>query len=247
MSMFNDISCDGKGNEEEYVANSKVVSILAKKFGIGQWSFIGPGSEKKWYSMEENSPQGIWDHIADKMLLQFAESGCPIFRATTPLSRGNLKSKGHGKLSDTFYCGLSNNRDCFSHNCFCQLKEEIAAEPRAPLVSSPSQFPPTCVGCGDGGSPSQARHSRGRVECPEFGPRREVEEVDVHRGPSEPPFAGGFCPHVRWMADRQADIRDATMAGKAHEVARLCQVMGSAATDWSTVTVTPSMVSNTVR
>ena len=102
MSMFNDISCDGKGNEEECVANAKVVSILAKKFGIGQWSFIGPGSEKKWYSMEEISPQGIWDHIADKMLLEFAESGCPIFRATTPLSRGNLKNKGHGKLSFHF-------------------------------------------------------------------------------------------------------------------------------------------------
>ena len=78
------------------------LKVLAKKFGIGQWSFIGPGSEKKWYSMEENSPQGIWDHIADKMLLEFAESGCPIFRATTPLSRGNLKSKGHGKLSIHF-------------------------------------------------------------------------------------------------------------------------------------------------
>ena len=38
--------------------------------------------------MEENSPQGISDHIAEKMLLEFAESGCPIFRATTPLSRG---------------------------------------------------------------------------------------------------------------------------------------------------------------
>ena len=102
MSMFNDISCDGKGNKEECLANARVVSILAKRFGIGQWSFIGPGSEKKWYSMEENSPQGIWDHIADEMLLEFAESGCPIFRATTPLSRGSLKSKGHGKLSIDF-------------------------------------------------------------------------------------------------------------------------------------------------
>ena len=102
MSMFNDISCDGKGNEEECVANGRVVSMFAKKFGIGQWSFIGPGSEKKWYSMEENSRQGIWDHIADKMLLEFAESGCPIFRATTPLSRFDLKSKGHGKLSIHF-------------------------------------------------------------------------------------------------------------------------------------------------
>ena len=102
MSMFNDISCDKKDNEEECVANANVVSILAKKFGIGQWSFLGPGSEKKWYSMEENSPQGIWDHVADQMLLEFAESGCPIFRATTPLSRCNFKSKGHGKLSIHF-------------------------------------------------------------------------------------------------------------------------------------------------
>ena len=52
--------------------------------------------------MEENSPQGIWDLIAEVMLLEFAESGCPIFRATTPLSRGSLKSKGHGKLSIHF-------------------------------------------------------------------------------------------------------------------------------------------------
>ena len=97
MSMFNDISCDRKGNKEECLANARVVKVLAKRFGVGQWSFVGPGSEKKWYSAE-NSPQGAWDHIADEMLLEFAESGHPTFRATTPLSRGILKSKGHGKL-----------------------------------------------------------------------------------------------------------------------------------------------------
>ena len=102
MSMFNDISCDKKDDEEECLAKCSTRIFVCKKFGIGQWSFIGPGSEKKWYSMEENSPQGIWDHIADKMLLEFAESGRPIFRATTPLSRSNLKSKGHGKLSIHF-------------------------------------------------------------------------------------------------------------------------------------------------
>ena len=74
---------------------------LREKFGIGQRSFIGPGSEKKW-SSAENSPQGIGDHIADKMLLEFAESGHPIFRATTPLSRAILKSKGHERLSIHF-------------------------------------------------------------------------------------------------------------------------------------------------
>ena len=86
MSMFNDISCDRKGNKEECLANARVVKVLARRFGVGQWSFIGPGSEKKWYSAE-NSPQGAWDHIADEMLLEFAESGCPILRATTPLSK----------------------------------------------------------------------------------------------------------------------------------------------------------------
>ena len=33
------------------------------------------------------------------MLVELAESGGPIFRATSPLSRGRLKSKGSGKLS----------------------------------------------------------------------------------------------------------------------------------------------------
>ena len=63
--------------------------------------------------MKEDSPQGIWDNIAEKMLLEFAESGCPIFRATTPLSRGKLKSKGHGKLSIHFCCRPRNNWTVF--------------------------------------------------------------------------------------------------------------------------------------
>ena len=38
------------------------------------------------------------------MLLEFelAESGHPTFRATTPLSKGHLKSKGRGKLLTHF-------------------------------------------------------------------------------------------------------------------------------------------------
>ena len=100
MSMFNDISCDRK-DKDECLANAGVVKVLARRFGIGQWSFVGPGSEKKWYS-SENSPQGPWDNIAEQMLLEFAESGHSTFRATTPLSRGTLKSKGRGKLSIHF-------------------------------------------------------------------------------------------------------------------------------------------------
>ena len=74
---------------------------LQRNFGVGQWSFTGPGSKKKWYSAKKKSTRS-WDHIADEMLLEFTESGHPTFRATTPLSRGQLKSKGHGKLSIHF-------------------------------------------------------------------------------------------------------------------------------------------------
>ena len=102
MSMFNDISCGSRDNEKECMSNANLVSLYPKRFGKGQWSFIGPGSEKKWYSISEDSPQGEWDNMAERMLLEFAESGCPIFRATSPLSRGQLKSKGGGKLSIHF-------------------------------------------------------------------------------------------------------------------------------------------------
>ena len=47
------------------------------------------------------------------MLLEFAESGCPIFRATTPLSRGQLRSKGHGKLWIHFAADQETNETIF--------------------------------------------------------------------------------------------------------------------------------------
>ena len=81
MSMFNEISCGTKDNGEECLVNAKLVSLCAGRFGTGQWSFLGPGSEKKWYSISADSPQGEWDRIAEKMMLEFGESRHPVFRA----------------------------------------------------------------------------------------------------------------------------------------------------------------------
>ena len=114
MSMFTDISCGSRDNEKECMSNANLVSLCAKRFGKGQWSFIGPGSEKKWYSISEDSPQGVGDTMAERMLLDFAESGHPIFRAASPLSRGRLKSKGHGKLSIHYAADLE-TIETFSH------------------------------------------------------------------------------------------------------------------------------------
>ena len=58
---------------------------------------------RKWYSISDDSPQGEWEKMAEEMMVILAESEHPVFRATSPLSRGVLKSKGGGKLS-IHYC-----------------------------------------------------------------------------------------------------------------------------------------------
>ena len=50
----------------------------------------------------DERPQGEWDRVVESMMIRFGESGHPVFRATSPLSRGTLKSKGGGKLSIHF-------------------------------------------------------------------------------------------------------------------------------------------------
>ena len=86
MSMSNDISWDRKGNKDECLANAGVVKVLARKFGVGQWSFIGPGSEKKWFLQR----------IVHK------ELGIILRKKRYWNSQKAVKSKGHGKLSIHF-------------------------------------------------------------------------------------------------------------------------------------------------
>ena len=95
MSIFNDISSGSKENKQECELSAQLVSICAKRFSPGRWSFLGPGSEKKWYSTYDSKPH----RVAELMMIKFSDSGHPVFRARSPLSRGTLKSKGGEKLS----------------------------------------------------------------------------------------------------------------------------------------------------
>ena len=60
--------------------------------------------QRKCSSISEDSPQGEWDKNAEKMMVTLAESGYPVFRASSPLSRGQLKSKGGGGKLSIHYC-----------------------------------------------------------------------------------------------------------------------------------------------
>ena len=97
MSMFNDIVWDAKGNEELCVNNLKTTKEYAERFPRGHWSFLGSGSEKKWYGTYDSKPDGSWNRTAEKMLQNFAGSGQPIFRCTSALERGELRSKEEEK------------------------------------------------------------------------------------------------------------------------------------------------------
>ena len=118
ISMFNDIIWRIIDTAKECIANATLVSAFAKRFPAGRWSFLGPGSETKWYSAYNDRPEGEWDRVAELMMIKFRESGHPVFRATSPLSRGTLKSKGGGKLS-ILLCRWGYDGNCFSHNYFC--------------------------------------------------------------------------------------------------------------------------------
>ena len=97
MSMFNDIAWWSEDNEQECESNANLVSISARRFSPGRWSFLGPGSEKKWYSTRGSRPQREWDRVAELMMIKFGESGHPQFsEPRVHLSRGTLKTKWGG-------------------------------------------------------------------------------------------------------------------------------------------------------
>ena len=103
MSMFNDIIWGYEDNERECIANATLVSLFAKRFPAGRWSFFRPGSEKKWFSSYIDRPQGKWDRVAELMMIKFRESGHPVFRATSPFQRTAQKQR-RWKIINTPLC-----------------------------------------------------------------------------------------------------------------------------------------------
>ena len=99
MSMYNDIVWGEKGNEDLCIANSQIVAEYARRVAHGHWwSFLGLGSEKKWYGTHTCKPNGKWDGVAEDMMLNFSESGHPAFRGSGALERGDLKKQSKGQI-----------------------------------------------------------------------------------------------------------------------------------------------------
>ena len=103
MSMFNDISCGSKDNKKECESNAQLVSLHAKRFPAGQWSFLGPGSEKKWYSISEDSPQGEWDKIAELMMFKIRRKRTPSLPSHESIVQRSAQKHRWWKIINTLH------------------------------------------------------------------------------------------------------------------------------------------------
>ena len=70
-----------------------------RRFAHGHRWFLGPGPEEKWYGIHTCTPNGKWDRVAEDMMLNFSESGHPVFRGSSGLERGSFRSKEGGQMS----------------------------------------------------------------------------------------------------------------------------------------------------
>ena len=104
LKPCNDINWRNKDNERTCSANALIVCLHAKRFAPGHGSFLGIGSETKWYSTNNEKSEGQWDKVAEIMMNRFQESRHPIFRATCAVDRRQLKSKGGGGQLSIHFC-----------------------------------------------------------------------------------------------------------------------------------------------
>ena len=129
MSMYNDVDwSQGKEIFKTCVSHSAEVKAHAHRLPKGHWSFLGPGTEEKWYGTHTYKPEGLWNRSAEMMMPNLGESGHPAFRATCA-DRGFLKSK-------TFTVTCRMQSCCFAHS-FPSTSSVTTEQLRI------------CVGCGE--------------------------------------------------------------------------------------------------
>ena len=84
------------------IIQRQLIVEYAERFPRGHCSFLGSGSEKKWYGTYECKPDGSWNQTAEKMLHNFAGSGHLIFHCTSALEKDNWEAKEEVKTSSHF-------------------------------------------------------------------------------------------------------------------------------------------------
>ena len=95
--------------------------VLAKRFGVGHWSFIGPGSEKKWYSAEENSPTRSLGSYRGRNAVGIRRKRTSYFPCNDSIVQGYSQEQRTWKNCQYTSLQMETQFDTiFSHYSFCQ-------------------------------------------------------------------------------------------------------------------------------
>ena len=95
QSLMRDLQCELEHFTDTIIFMSMYNDIEWGAKARGHWSFLEPGSEKKWYGTYTDKPDGSWDQTAENMMSNFSDSRHP----SSAFERGELRSKGGGKKS----------------------------------------------------------------------------------------------------------------------------------------------------
>ena len=92
--------------------------------------FSGPGSEKMWSSISEDSPQGEWDRMTEKMMMTLAEKRTPSLSSHESIVQRSDQEQRRWKIFDPLLCRPGHDYNCFSHNYFCKSAQSLRCSRR---------------------------------------------------------------------------------------------------------------------
>ena len=95
MSMFNVLDWTRKGNDGILCFEFRKIKDYAKRFLQGHWTSLGPGDEMMWYGTLLCTPEGTWNSTATQLVERLKDTGHPVFKSISALSRGILQKKNN--------------------------------------------------------------------------------------------------------------------------------------------------------
>ena len=125
MSMFNDISCGTKDNEQECLANARLVSLYARSFGTGQWSFIGPCFWEKVVLHQRGQSTRNLGQYRGEDVVGIRRKHMSNFPCYDPIVQRSTQKQRTWKIVDSLCCHSGNNWKYFSHNRFCKSAQSL--------------------------------------------------------------------------------------------------------------------------
>ena len=75
------------------ILNLRILKIESSSGQCSMTSFLGLGDEKKWYGTLSCTRERKWDSTAKQVVKRFKQTGHPVFKSISALSRGILKRK----------------------------------------------------------------------------------------------------------------------------------------------------------